>query len=143
MRDGHGNIIYYLTLEAELNWFSHLVRAIPPVRDAMAAIVDTTGLIIARQPDDERFAGARHEVRGPMREMVGRDSGFVQGVGLDSVERVYAFRALPTDNAAQVLLMIETNRRDGARKRGDDVGRVVPASQTNLDHRNLDAGPAE
>ena len=38
--------------------------------------------------------------------MFGLDSGFVEGVGLDGLERMYAFRSLPVDNSAQTLLMI-------------------------------------
>jgi len=106
VRDGDGRIRYYLSLEAELNWFSHLARAIPRDPGAMAAIVDTTGFIIARQPDAEDFAGAQHNPGGPLLQMSGQDSGFVEGLGLDGIRRLYAFRALPVDNASRVLLMI-------------------------------------
>ena len=106
IRDGNGDVAYYLTIEAELNWFGHLARAIPRSPGSMAAIVDTTGFILARQPDGEQFAGHRYEPNGPMLEMIGRDSGFVEGMGLDNVQRLYAFRSMPADNGAQVLLMI-------------------------------------
>jgi PAS domain S-box-containing protein len=106
VRDSAGRIRYYLSMEAELTWFSHLARAIPRSPGAMAAIVDSTGYIIARQPDAEQFAGSRYGANGPMLQMIGQDSGFVEGVGLDGIERVYAFRALAADNAEQVLLMI-------------------------------------
>ena len=106
IRDSQGTVRYYLSIEAELNWFNHLARAIPPTPGAMAAIVDSTGFILARQPDRESFAGSRHTPNGPMRAMIGRDSGFVEGAGLDGVERLYAFRTIPADNSAQVLLMI-------------------------------------
>jgi PAS domain S-box-containing protein len=106
VRDSSGRLLHYLTIEAELGWFDHLVRALPNVEGAMAAIVDTTGFILARKPDTERFAGSRHQVAGPMQAMIGSDSGFVQGLGLDGVERFYAFRMLPVDNAAPVVLMI-------------------------------------
>ena len=106
VRGNDGVIKYYLTIEADLNWFSHLARAIPREPGAMAALVDSTGFILARQPDGEGFAGARHAPNGPLNEMIGRDSGFVEGTGLDGISRLYAFRSLPADNAAQVLLMI-------------------------------------
>lgn len=106
VRNNAGRVSHYLMLEAELNWFTHLARAIPPATGAMAAIVDTTGYIVARQPDAEEFAGARHEVRPSLRTMFGRDSGFVEGLGLDGTERMYAFRSLPVDNFAPTLLMI-------------------------------------
>ncbi|HEX6313909.1 MAG TPA: PAS domain-containing protein, partial [Gemmatimonadaceae bacterium] len=106
VRDAAGRVRYYLSIEAELNWFSHLARSIPPAPGTMAAVVDSTGYILAREPDFERFAGSRYVPSGPMPMMVGRDSGFVQGVGLDGLERLYAFRSLPADNAAQVLLMV-------------------------------------
>ncbi len=106
VRDADGRILYYLLIESELNWFNSLARAIPPTPGAMAAIVDSTGLILARQPDGEGFAGGRHQPNEPMVAMIGKDSGFVEGVGLDGIERLYAFRSLPVDNAAQVLLMI-------------------------------------
>ena len=106
VRDAAGKIQYYLLIDSELNWFKHLARAIPPTPGAMAAIVDSTGFILARQPDGEGFAGDRHAPSGPMAQMIGQDSGFVDGTGLDGIQRLYAFRSLPVDNAAQVLLMI-------------------------------------
>ena len=106
VRDPNGRLQYYLSLDAELSWFAHLVRAIPQDPEAMASIVDSTGFILARQPDAEGFAGAQHTPSGPMLQMIGNDSGFVEGVGLDGTERMYAFRALPAENNAQVLLMI-------------------------------------
>jgi two-component system, cell cycle sensor histidine kinase and response regulator CckA len=106
VRDSSGGIAYYLSTEAELTWFNRLVRAIPRAPGSMAAIVDTTGFILARQPDDERFAGSRHTPAGPLLDMIGHDSGFVEGVGLDGVARLYAFRSLPVDNASPVLLMV-------------------------------------
>ena len=106
VRDSNGRILYYLSLEVDLNWFTHLAKAIPREPGAMAAIVDSTGFIVARQPDAERFAGAQHVPGGPLLEMIGKDSGFVDGTGLDGIERLYAFRELDAENAAQVLLMI-------------------------------------
>jgi HAMP domain-containing protein len=106
IRGSDGQVKHYLRIEAALNWFTRLARAIPPTPGAMAALVDTTGYILARQPDGEGYAGFRHQPNGPLVQMIGNDSGFVEGVGLDGIERQYAFRSLPVDNAAQVLLMI-------------------------------------
>ncbi|HEY5547353.1 MAG TPA: ATP-binding protein [Gemmatimonadaceae bacterium] len=106
VRDSNGRIRYYLSLDAELNWFSHLAQVIPRDPGAMAAIVDSTGFILARQPDAERFAGASHAPNEALLQMLGKDSGFVEGVGLDGIGRLYAFRELPSDNATQVLLVI-------------------------------------
>ena len=106
VRDNSGRVLYYLSLEADLNWFTHLAGSIPRAPGAMAALVDTTGYIIARQPDDERFAGVRHVPGGPLPEMIGKDSGFVDGRGLDGIERLYSFRSLKADNNHQVFLMI-------------------------------------
>ena len=106
VRNQAGRVIYYLALEADLNWFTHLVESIPKAPGAMAALVDTTGYIIARQPDDEHFAGARHTPAASLVEMFGRDSGFVEGVGLDGLRRLYSFRTLKADNTHQVLLTI-------------------------------------
>jgi PAS domain S-box-containing protein len=106
VRSSDGLVKYYLRIDAELNWFNRLARAIPPTPGAMAALVDTTGFILARQPDGEGYSGFRYQPNGPLVAMIGNDSGFVEGVGLDSIERQYAFRSLPVDNASPVLLMI-------------------------------------
>ena len=106
VKDGEGRIRYFLAIEAELNWFAHLALAIPREPGAMAAIVDSSGFFVALQPDVENFAGARHESNETFRAMLGRDSGFVEGVGLDSIHRYYAFRHLPSDNSAPVLLTV-------------------------------------
>jgi two-component system cell cycle sensor histidine kinase/response regulator CckA len=106
VHDADGKVRYYLAIEAELNWFAHLALAIPREPGAMAAIVDSTGFIIAREPDVENYAGAFHQPNETFRQMLGRDSGFVEGVGLDNVERYYAFRQLPSDNSSPVLLTV-------------------------------------
>jgi PAS domain S-box-containing protein len=106
VKDAAGNLRYYLALEAELNWFAHLALAIPREPGAMAAIVDSTGFIIARHPDGENLSGARYESNGTFGAMLGRESGFLEGVGLDSIHRHYAFRQLPSDNSAPVLLAV-------------------------------------
>jgi HAMP domain-containing protein len=106
VRDRTGRIRYYLSLDAELNWYSHLARAIPREPGSMAAIVEASGFILARQPDVEHFAGGQFPPHGPMLLMIGHDSGFIEGVGLDGIERMYAFRTLPADNTTQVLLMV-------------------------------------
>ena len=106
VRDRSGRIRYYLSLDAELSWFSRLVRAIPRDSGSMAAIVDSSGFILARQPDAERYAGAHHDPNPTLLQMLGKDSGFVEGTGLDGIDRLYAFRELPADNPSQVLLVI-------------------------------------
>jgi PAS domain S-box-containing protein len=106
VRNSAGEVRFYLAVEAELHWFSHLARSIPQVPGAIAALVDTTGFILARMPDGEQFAGARHVVNPTLRSMIGRDSGFVHGTGLDGRERLYAFRVVPSDNDGHVLLMV-------------------------------------
>lgn len=106
IRDSSGALLYYLALEADLTWFTHLSRAIPQAPGAMAAVVEASGFILARQPDAENFAGQQQTPGGPLLLMIGQKSGFVEGTGLDGVERVYAFRELPADNSAQVLLMV-------------------------------------
>ena len=106
VRDQSGTVSFYLAIEAELSWFSNLARAIPPDAGAMAALVTASGLIIARQPDNERFAGGRYTPNGVMLRMIAKDSGFVEGTGLDGRERLFAFRTLRADNDEKVLLMI-------------------------------------
>jgi len=106
VRDSAGLLRYYLAIEAELDWFNRLADGIPKGPGAMAAIVDSTGFIIARHPDGERFAGTQYPPNGPMLDMIEQDSGFVEGVGLDGRSRLYSFRTLTADNSAQVLLMV-------------------------------------
>lgn len=106
VRDASGRIRHYLSVDAELHWFGRLADAIPPDSGAMAALVDAGGFIFARKPDYERFAGLRFQPNNVLLSMLGQDSGFVEGVGLDGRERLYAYRTLPADNGDQVLLMI-------------------------------------
>jgi hypothetical protein len=94
VRDPNGGLLYYLSLDADLSWFSHVTRAIPQDPGAMAAIVDSTGFILARQPDEERFAGSQQAPSGPLLQMIGNDSGFVEGIGL-AAPAAACFRALP------------------------------------------------
>ena len=52
-------------------------------------------------------------------------------------------KAIVAERVAEMLLVIEADRRDGAGHRSDDVGGVEPAAEADLDHRDLDAGAAE
>jgi PAS domain S-box-containing protein len=106
VRDATGKTRFYLSVDAQLHWFRRLGSALPGDTGVMAAVVDATGFIYARQPDHERFAGMRYEPNTTLRAMIGQESGFVDGVGLDQLERLYAFRELAADNGDQVLLMI-------------------------------------
>ena len=47
------------------------------------------------------------------------------------------------ERGAQVLLVIEPDRRDGGDQRVEDVGRVEPAAEPDFADRDLDAGAAE
>jgi PAS domain S-box-containing protein len=106
VRDAAGRIRFFLSVDADLHWFGRLAGAIPPDTGTMAALVDAGGYIFARQPDHERFAGTQNEPNAVLRDMLARPSGFVDGVGLDGRERLYAYRTLTSDNDAPVLLMI-------------------------------------
>ena len=48
---------------------------------------------------------------GPMLDMIGQDSGFVEGVGLDGRSRLYSFRTLTADN-------VRAGTADGRRSDG-------------------------
>jgi len=106
VRDASGRLRYYLSVDAELHWFNRLADAIPPDTGAMAALVDASGFIYARKPDYERFAGLRYQPNDVLLSMLGQDSGFVEGVGLDGRERLYAYRHVAADNSDEVLLTI-------------------------------------
>jgi PAS domain S-box-containing protein len=106
IRDAGGRIRFFLSVDADLHWFNRLAGAIPADTGTMAALVDAGGFIFARQPDYERFAGTQNEPNAALRAMLNRPTGFVEGVGLDGRERLYAYHELAADNDAPVLLMI-------------------------------------
>jgi PAS domain S-box-containing protein len=106
VRDAAGSIRFYLSVDADLHWFSRLADAIPPDTGTMAALVDAGGYIFARRPDHEQFAGTQNEPNAALRAMLTGPTGFVDGIGLDGHERLYAYHTLPADNASPVLLMI-------------------------------------
>lgn len=106
VRDSRQRIRYYMAVEVQMPWFDRVSSALPAGRGSMLALSASDGTIFARHPDPERLAGRSHPVNAAFRQMIQIRDGFVEGVGLDSLRRLYAFRTLPAANPDQVLLVI-------------------------------------
>ena len=106
IRDSRDQIRFYMSIEVEMPWFERVAGALPPGRGSMIALASASGTIFARLPDPEGLAGRTHPINEAFREMVQLEDGFVDGLGLDNLHRLYAFRTLPAANPEQILLAI-------------------------------------
>ena len=93
-----------------------------------------------RDPELVAFPQQRHAdgggTRGDDGRRLGRLGGGDRDAGADDVGLVG--RDLP-QRVAEVLLVVEVDRREDADGRRADGGRVVATAQTDLQHRHLDA----
>jgi PAS domain S-box-containing protein len=106
IRDSTGAVRFSLAVDVELTWLTRLARGLPSTRGATITLTSATGLILARIPDPEGFAGRSLPPNATFAQMVSLGNGFVEGPGLDGVPKLYAFRQLPAANESPVLLSI-------------------------------------
>lgn len=106
IRAATGEVRFYLAVDVELPWFDRLIATLPPQAGSMIAISDTAGFIYARAPDPEGFAGRLQPRNDVFRQMIARERGFAEGLGLDGRQRLYAFRTLPAANPDPVQVTI-------------------------------------
>lgn len=104
VHDSTRRLLFYVAVDVALPWLPALAAGIPRGPGSMVALVDASGFIYARSPDAEGFAGRRHEPNQALAGMLAAPAGVVEGMGLDGIRRVYAFRRLPAANRQDVVL---------------------------------------
>lgn len=103
--DGGVRAVIYAALDVA--WISQLA-AESHLPDAVAlSIVDSKGMLLARFPQPEKWAG-KHIPDAPMFEMLRlRSEGSFHLVGLDGVDRIYALKPLiPGSHTGQMYVMV-------------------------------------
>ena len=106
VRDEAGRLRFYLAIDVEMSWFSRLAGELPVGRGAVVTLFDADGFVFARVPDDDRYVGRQRPPNETFQSMIGRQSGFVDGVGLDGIQKFYAFRVVPAANESPLTLAI-------------------------------------
>ncbi|MBI3959675.1 MAG: HAMP domain-containing protein [Chloroflexi bacterium] len=79
----------------DLAWFNRLTAQIELPPQSTITVFDRNGVILARQPDGERWIGQALPYESLVRTVLEEKQGSVEMLGLDDVRRLYSFAELP------------------------------------------------
>ncbi|HYD98314.1 MAG TPA: histidine kinase dimerization/phosphoacceptor domain -containing protein [Alphaproteobacteria bacterium] len=89
-----GAVTGVVVVSLHLERFAESLALPPSVPNAVAALVDASGTIIAHRPDPARWIGQKAETRG-LEEGQTWPSGAAERVGQDGIRRIYGYAPLP------------------------------------------------
>ncbi|MBI3704911.1 MAG: diguanylate cyclase [Rhizobiales bacterium] len=78
----------------DLNWFEHVAKDFVPPKGSML-MIDGKGTVLARYPANQDHIGQNFKDHPLVRDMLSRPEGFVTGIGLDGVRRIFGYLQLP------------------------------------------------
>jgi signal transduction histidine kinase len=89
----------------DLRWLNELVAAQNLPEGSTVSIIDQSGIVLARYPDPERWIGA--VVPASTLELVlSQGEGVSEGVGIDGVQRLYAFKSVCCTSAGRLYVRV-------------------------------------
>ncbi len=103
--DESGNVTRVVAHGMTLQQFQDQVDDLPLPPDAVMTITDHDGVILARVPGGEQWAGKR-QADINLQELHMRGQGEVEAKGIDGVNRLYAFTPIMGPSGAQVWLSV-------------------------------------
>jgi PAS domain S-box-containing protein len=103
--DESGNVTRVVAHGMTLRQFQEQVDDLPLPADAVMTITDHDGVILARVPGGEQWAGKR-QTDVNLQELYRRGQGEVEARGVDGVNRLYAFTPIMGPSGAEVWLSI-------------------------------------
>ena len=103
--DENGNVKRVVAHGMTLQQFQEQVDDLPLPLDAVMTITDHDGVILARVPGGEQWAGKR-QIDVNLQELYKRGQGEVEAQGVDGVNRLYAFTPIAGPSGAQVWLSV-------------------------------------
>ncbi|CAH2605919.1 Histidine kinase (plasmid) [Rhodovastum atsumiense] len=95
VRDASGRVVLMVGVSFEVQRLRDLLAAQHLPADAFAVLLDSQGVIVARSHLHDDFVG-RPIPRENVRSFAGQEFGMYRGPGIIGVERVFAFRTVPS-----------------------------------------------
>jgi len=103
--DESGEVMRVVAHGMTLRQFQDRVDDLPLPPDAVMTITDHDGIILARVPGGDQWAGKR-QTDTNLQELYRRGQGEVEAKGVDGVNRLYAFTPISGPSGAEVWLSI-------------------------------------
>ncbi len=103
--DQNGKVVRVVAHGMTLREFQDQVDDLPLPPDAVMTITDHDGIILARVPGGELWAGHR-QIDANLQELYRRGQGKIEAQGVDGVHRLYAFTPIMGPSGAQVWLSV-------------------------------------
>lgn len=101
-----GSLFRVLFASLRLDRLTEAGRGIPLPDGAIATVIDTSGNILARLPDEGSWVGKAFPDAELVREMLKVGEGVMQTRGLDNTQRVYAVTSISDDVAPQLFVAV-------------------------------------
>ncbi len=100
--DGDGVVQAVVSLAAQLDWINRLSEQAQLPADATFTLLDGNGIVLARQPESEKWIGESYPKPDLVQAMLTwKSEGTIEAVGLDGTQRLYAFLPLGEGKSLQ------------------------------------------
>lgn len=106
MHDGAGRAVGVLSIGVRMRWLDTLASRLSLPAGAVVSMMDVTGLVLARAPDDGHVGERYENVQFTKILNSGSPHGVTEGAGVDGVRRWVAFQVLPSPADTRVGLAI-------------------------------------
>jgi signal transduction histidine kinase len=90
--------------QLDLGWIPKLLSKEPLPKEGVVTIVDEEGVILARWPDPEQWAGLKEPKKGIIKIVLSQKQGLSEASGIDGLSRMYAYRPLDHANPQGFIL---------------------------------------
>lgn len=97
--DGKGDVKHLLGITLRLGWFYRFVGELSRSLDATVWLVDGNGVLMARSPKRPDLIGKDFRHLDLVRNMLGRNQGWVDVSANDGMRGIYGFAQIPGTNA--------------------------------------------
>ena len=110
LRDAEGNVLGVLSIGVRMRWLDTLATRLALPEGSVVSMMDATGLVLARVPDDGKIGKRYENVQFTQILSSGQEQGFTEGPGIDGVRRWVAFAVLRSPSSTRVGLAIAVPR---------------------------------
>jgi diguanylate cyclase (GGDEF)-like protein len=105
--DDNGNIQAMVYAAVDLSWLQQLTTMVKVPELSTLTVIDSSGTILSRYPDSERWTGKTMQDAPLVREILHHGSGgTTEQTGLDHVSRLYAFSRLYDSPSGTVYVSV-------------------------------------
>jgi signal transduction histidine kinase/HAMP domain-containing protein len=106
LRNEAGEIVRVLSTGLTLGTLNQIVAESPLPAGAVISIIDRQGITLVRDPDAELWVGVSLPEAGVLEVMLQNGAGTIERLGVDGVERLYAYAPVETPGSGRVYINV-------------------------------------